>query len=140
MIGRENVLVLRTEMECICVSVICTYRPMIPVIRRLGSGIMRWALHSNHSLFPPFNMSNTANPSADVTPVNLLALGPSSNYSSSLYFANRGFQTDGGGIRGVSELVILHEIMKRIQFDMNLTDLPRPCDYFHLIGGTSTGG
>ena len=47
---------------------------------------------------------------------------------------------DGGGIRGVSMLVILHEIMKRIQSDDGLTSLPRPCDYFHLIGGTSTGG
>ncbi|KAI9801940.1 MAG: hypothetical protein M1826_005124, partial [Phylliscum demangeonii] len=54
-------------------------------------------------------------------PVNLLAL-------------------DGGGIRGVSELVILDEIMKRIQVDRKLSELPRPCDYFHLIGGTSTGG
>lgn len=48
--------------------------------------------------------------------------------------------TDGGGIRGVSELVILHEIMKRVQFDLKLPDLPPPCDYFDLIGGTSTGG
>ena len=37
-------------------------------------------------------------------------------------------------------MLILHEIMKRIQSDLQLPDLPRPCDYFHLIGGTSTGG
>ncbi|KAI9824171.1 MAG: hypothetical protein M1826_007429 [Phylliscum demangeonii] len=30
--------------------------------------------------------------------------------------------------------------MKRIQRDLKLSELPRPCDYFHLIGGTSTGG
>ncbi|KAI9814498.1 MAG: hypothetical protein M1826_002245, partial [Phylliscum demangeonii] len=30
--------------------------------------------------------------------------------------------------------------MKRIQHDLRLPELPRPCDYFHLIGGTSTGG
>jgi patatin-like phospholipase/acyl hydrolase len=47
---------------------------------------------------------------------------------------------DGGGIRGLSELLILQEIMKRIQHDEELTDTPRPCDYFDLIGGTSTGG
>ena len=47
---------------------------------------------------------------------------------------------DGGGIRGVSELLILDEIMKRLQFDMGLAELPKPCDFFHLIGGTSTGG
>lgn len=54
-------------------------------------------------------------------PVNLLAL-------------------DGGGIRGVSELLILDEIMSRLQHDLALTELPRPCQYFHFIGGTSTGG
>ncbi|RPA82983.1 FabD/lysophospholipase-like protein [Ascobolus immersus RN42] len=47
---------------------------------------------------------------------------------------------DGGGIRGVSTLCILHEIMLRLQSDLNLDKLPKPCDYFHLIGGTSTGG
>jgi patatin-like phospholipase/acyl hydrolase len=47
---------------------------------------------------------------------------------------------DGGGIRGLSELLILREIMSRIQHDEKLTDMPRPCDHFDLIGGTSTGG
>ncbi|KAL8718789.1 MAG: hypothetical protein Q9225_004121 [Loekoesia sp. 1 TL-2023] len=47
---------------------------------------------------------------------------------------------DGGGIRGVSMLLILDEMMKRIQHDKGLASLPRPCEYFHLIGGTSTGG
>ncbi|KAL0938898.1 protein kinase subdomain-containing protein [Colletotrichum truncatum] len=47
---------------------------------------------------------------------------------------------DGGGIRGISELIILHEIMKRLQKIAGLTELPKPKDYFHLIGGTSTGG
>ena len=47
---------------------------------------------------------------------------------------------DGGGIRGVSMLLILDEIMKRVQKDKHLASLPPPCEYFHLIGGTSTGG
>ncbi|KUI57201.1 Patatin-like protein 2 [Cytospora mali] len=47
---------------------------------------------------------------------------------------------DGGGIRGVSELVILDEVMKRMQQKGDLAKVPKPCDYFHLIGGTSTGG
>jgi patatin-like phospholipase/acyl hydrolase len=47
---------------------------------------------------------------------------------------------DGGGIRGTSELLILKEIMERIQFQLNLEVLPLPCEYFDLIGGTSTGG
>lgn len=71
------------------------------------------------------------------TPVNLLALGTDSSPTSEPLADPPG---DGGGIRGVSELLILHEIMLRIQNDLGLSDLPRPCDYFHLIGGTSTGG
>ena len=47
---------------------------------------------------------------------------------------------DGGGVRGISEAVILHEIMTRVQRELGLERLPKPCDYFHLIGGTSTGG
>jgi len=58
--------------------------------------------------------------------------------------------TDGGGIRGLSELLIIREIMHRLMVEENvkresegqplLTSLPKPCDYFDLIGGTSTGG
>ncbi|KAH9888239.1 FabD/lysophospholipase-like protein [Xylariomycetidae sp. FL2044] len=62
-----------------------------------------------------------ATPGWDGTPVNLLAL-------------------DGGGIRGISELRILDKIMRRVQKEENLSQLPRPCDYFHLMAGTSTGG
>ncbi|KAK3329565.1 hypothetical protein B0H66DRAFT_526949 [Apodospora peruviana] len=47
---------------------------------------------------------------------------------------------DGGGVRGVSTLVILHRIMEKIQKKEELPELPKPCEYFHLIGGTSTGG
>ncbi|KAK0436178.1 acyl transferase/acyl hydrolase/lysophospholipase, partial [Desarmillaria tabescens] len=47
---------------------------------------------------------------------------------------------DGGGIRGVSELFILDEIMRCIQIHQNLPQTPKPCEYFDLIGGTSTRG
>ncbi|KAK3986887.1 hypothetical protein QBC44DRAFT_401512 [Cladorrhinum sp. PSN332] len=47
---------------------------------------------------------------------------------------------DGGGVRGVSSLVIIHEVMKRTQEELGLDVLPKPCDYFHMIAGTSTGG
>ena len=30
--------------------------------------------------------------------------------------------------------------MERIQFQRKLKELPLPCDYFDMIGGTSTGG
>ncbi|KAJ9656038.1 hypothetical protein H2201_008664 [Coniosporium apollinis] len=47
---------------------------------------------------------------------------------------------DGGGIRGVSSLIILQRIMEEIRDKNELPEVPRPCDYFDLIGGTSTGG
>lgn len=56
--------------------------------------------------------------------------------------------SDGGGIRGLSELLVLEEIMKRIDVDESRESTqskkplkPRlPADYFDLIGATSTGG
>jgi len=57
---------------------------------------------------------------------------------------------DGGRIRGLSELLIIKQLMHKLMADLNmkrkrdgqppLTSLPRPCDWFDLIGGTSTGG
>jgi len=47
---------------------------------------------------------------------------------------------DGGGVRGLSSLLILREIMEEIQRQSGTPDTPLPCDYFDLIGGTSTGG
>ena len=47
---------------------------------------------------------------------------------------------DGGGVRGLSSLVILDEIMKEVRRRDKLKEVPLPCDYFDLIGGTSTGG
>ncbi|KAK1776796.1 acyl transferase/acyl hydrolase/lysophospholipase, partial [Copromyces sp. CBS 386.78] len=60
-------------------------------------------------------------PPGENDPINLLAL-------------------DGGGIRGVSELIILDKIMKRVQEIEGLSEIPKPCDYFHIMGGVSTGG
>jgi patatin-like phospholipase/acyl hydrolase len=47
---------------------------------------------------------------------------------------------DGGGIRGLSELIILKEIMQRIQHQEGREKMPLPSEYFDLICGTSTGG
>ncbi|KAH7012172.1 acyl transferase/acyl hydrolase/lysophospholipase [Microdochium trichocladiopsis] len=47
---------------------------------------------------------------------------------------------DGGGIRGISSLLILENIMEQIRDAERLDHVPRPCDRFDLIGGTSTGG
>ncbi|KAK0622756.1 acyl transferase/acyl hydrolase/lysophospholipase [Immersiella caudata] len=47
---------------------------------------------------------------------------------------------DGGGIRGISSLIILENIMEQLRDAHGLVNVPRPCEYFDLIGGTSTGG
>ena len=43
---------------------------------------------------------------------------------------------DGGGVRGLSTLQILKQLMETV----DLESPPKPCDYFDMIGGTSTGG
>ncbi|KAK0437120.1 acyl transferase/acyl hydrolase/lysophospholipase [Desarmillaria tabescens] len=65
--------------------------------------------------------SSMADNTSNNSPVNLLSL-------------------DGGGIHGASQLIILDEIMKRIQAKKQLTEVPKPCEYFHLIRGSGTGG
>ena len=53
---------------------------------------------------------------------------------------------DGGGVRGISSLCILKEIMSPVsrQRAVDYSNVPkmtpRPCDLFDLICGTSTGG
>lgn len=44
------------------------------------------------------------------------------------------------GIRGKSSLLILENIMERVRTLEGLEEVPRPCEYFDLIGGPSTGG
>lgn len=43
-------------------------------------------------------------------------------------------------MRGLSSLLILREIMEHIQRKTRSEETPRPCEYFDVIGGTSTGG
>ncbi|KAK4170949.1 hypothetical protein QBC36DRAFT_295822 [Triangularia setosa] len=43
---------------------------------------------------------------------------------------------DGGGVRGLSSLLILQQLMTAVDPESP----PKPCDYFDMIGGTSTGG
>jgi patatin-like phospholipase/acyl hydrolase len=47
---------------------------------------------------------------------------------------------DGGGVRGLSSLLILRDIMEDIENMTGAEATPKPCEYFDLIGGTSTGG
>jgi patatin-like phospholipase/acyl hydrolase len=46
------------------------------------------------------------------------------------------YALDGCGVRGVSALLILEQLMEAVDPDA----LPKPCDYFDVIGKTSTGG
>jgi patatin-like phospholipase/acyl hydrolase len=43
---------------------------------------------------------------------------------------------DGGGIRGLSSLYLLKQLMETLDPDYP----PKPCNFFDMIGGTSTGG
>lgn len=47
---------------------------------------------------------------------------------------------DGGGIKGYTSLLILQRIFRTMKAEGQLTDIPKPCDVFDLIVGTSTGG
>jgi len=45
---------------------------------------------------------------------------------------------DGGGVRSLSSIYILQELMKQVAVDPS--NPPKPCHWFNMIGGTSTGG
>jgi hypothetical protein len=69
-------------------------------------------------------------------PLRLLSLGKEILYRT---FMNINNHLDGGGIRGISELIILEEIMHRVGRALNVST-PLPADYFDMICGISTGG
>lgn len=75
---------------------------------------------------------------ADDRPLCLLALGQYTSQDSRGRVTHNNL--DGGGIRGLSELLVLEEIMNRIKYDLDEDDDLLPADFFDLIGGTSTGG
>ncbi|KAH8806698.1 hypothetical protein DL96DRAFT_1822283 [Flagelloscypha sp. PMI_526] len=47
---------------------------------------------------------------------------------------------DGGGIRAVSQALMVKEMMNRVQVDCQLSSPPRVCDYFDMICGSGFGG
>ncbi|KAL2044093.1 hypothetical protein ABVK25_012469 [Lepraria finkii] len=52
---------------------------------------------------------------------------------------------DGGGVRGYSMLILLHDFMHKTYSEVHgeppePDQIPKPCDYFDLIAGTGTGG
>ncbi|EIM92861.1 uncharacterized protein STEHIDRAFT_46734, partial [Stereum hirsutum FP-91666 SS1] len=44
---------------------------------------------------------------------------------------------DGGGIRGLSSLQVLWHLLHEAQVEEGLSEMPLPCEYFDLIGGTT---
>jgi patatin-like phospholipase/acyl hydrolase len=48
--------------------------------------------------------------------------------------------TDGGGVRGLSTILILKHIMRGINEFRSVNDKLEPCEVFDMMGGTSTGG
>jgi hypothetical protein len=54
-------------------------------------------------------------------------------------FPDRGAGVDGGGIRALSQLIILQEFMLRIQVDHQLEDTPLVCDHVEIMAGTGSG-
>lgn len=49
---------------------------------------------------------------------------------------------DGGGVRGLSTLLIVKALMAKVNAERKKDGQPyvKPCELFDLIGGTSTGG
>lgn len=47
---------------------------------------------------------------------------------------------DGGGLGVISQLLIMDEIMKRIQHQLQLDTVPHPGQYADLLIGTALGG
>jgi hypothetical protein len=89
-------------------------------------------------------MSTTISPtigSDPRRPVNLLSLG-----RNVLVVTANGMLTsslDGGGPQGISQLLILNDVMEKLSKDESGDFegiVKRPCDVFDLIGGVGTGG
>ncbi|KAK8053309.1 hypothetical protein PG996_012610 [Apiospora saccharicola] len=72
-------------------------------------------------------MDSSRNPSP---PLRILSLGTSSVF----------IRDALSNIRGKSSLLILEKMMERIRDERGFSEIPKPCDYFDLIGGTSTRG
>lgn len=72
-------------------------------------------------------------------PLCVLSLGKYRQYHMTLSVLSS-LKSDGGGVRGLSELVIIEKLMVKIQEQSKAASPPKPCDVFDLICGTSTGG
>jgi hypothetical protein len=74
-------------------------------------------------------------------PISLLALGKNSFTVSMNRLLIDG--TDAGGPQGISQLLILKDVMKKLSKDESGDSrgtVKRPCEIFDMIGGVGTGG
>jgi patatin-like phospholipase/acyl hydrolase len=71
------------------------------------------------------------------TPLRLLSIGTRFSQSS-IEDLLMDIIIDGGGVKGLASLLILQRIFRVLQEKTGTS--PKPCEYFDLIGGTSTGG
>jgi Patatin-like phospholipase len=60
--------------------------------------------------------------------------------ASNIKHSPRILSLDGRGVRGLSALLILREMMDDIGRQSDASETPKLSEYFDLIGGTSTGG
>jgi hypothetical protein len=90
----------------------------------------------DHHLLDPSPMSNEP----AKTGLRILSLGMFFTRKDLRRTAYSGLPLDGDGISVLSELTMLRELMYRIMTKLGLSEMPRPCDWFHVIGGTGTGG
>ncbi|KAG9104788.1 hypothetical protein FRC06_009257 [Ceratobasidium sp. 370] len=89
-----------------------------------------------------YSFPTLPNPTPQTPLLGLESLPQGYMYATGAYFRSedvplrplRLLSLDGGGVRGISSLRILKAIMDRI------SPGARPCEYFDLIAGTSTGG
>lgn len=50
---------------------------------------------------------------------------------------------DSGGIRGLSQLKVIENLIYRLEYDYNPDDSDKeilPCECFDMMGGSDTGG
>lgn len=71
----------------------------------------------------------------DARPLRLLSLGR--RPESQTFAAEALICLDGGGVKGLTSLLLLKEIFRALE---NQGYSVQPHEYFDLIGGTSTGG
>jgi hypothetical protein len=86
-------------------------------------------------------VQKTPNAAAPAMGVKALALGTTPpGYFSCACTDTKFDNSDGGGVRGLFTALVLEKVMDEVRRRDGLSIVPRPCEYFDLIGGTSTGG